>query len=305
MKKIKVIESFNLTKKFGTLAAVNELSLSVSPGEIYGFVGLNGAGKTTTIRLLLGMIRPTNGMIKIFGKDIRKDFNLWNEVGYIVEDPHAYPNLSVRENLEILVHLRKLADKKSIDFIIDQLKLRDYQHVKAKNLSSGNLQRLGLAKALIHKPKLLLLDEPANGLDPAGIIEIREMLKTLSENGITVFISSHILAELTRIATKIGIIHHGRLIKELKTPELEKQRNKKLIIANNDPNKTLMFLQKKNISLRINHDNLIETDDQNAINNPAIICEWLTKEGLTPKTFYVFQEDLESFFIRMIQNKEN
>jgi len=151
----------------------------------------------------------------------------------------------------------------------------------------------------------LLLDEPANGLDPAGIIEIREMFKTLSENSITVFISSHILAELARIDTKIGIIHRTRLIKELKTAELEKQRTKKLIIVNSNHNKTLLFLQKKNISSNINHDNVIESADKEAINNPAMICEWLVKEKLTPKTFYIFQEDLESFFIRMIQNKES
>ncbi len=302
---IKAIETSNLTKKFGELIAVNKLSLSVDTGEIYGFVGLNGAGKTTTIRLLLGMIKPTGGRVHLFSKNINAPFNLWNDVGYIVETPSAYPNLSVRENLQIFVYLRKLSKKKSIDATIDLLKLKNYQNIKAKHLSSGNLQRLALAKALIHKPKLLLLDEPANGLDPAGIIEIREMLKRLAKNGITIFLSSHILAELAKICTKIGIIHQGNLIKELKKDELEKQRIKKLIVINDRPNKTFQLLRKNNISSRINQKDEIEIGNTDAIDHPSHICEWLVKENLTPKAFYVFEEELESFFIRLIKDKEN
>lgn len=303
---MKTIEAYNLTKKFKDLIAVNNISLEVESGEIYGFVGLNGAGKTTTIRLLLGMINPkTNqGTVKLFGKDIRKNFALWNDVGYMVESTDSYPNLSVRENLEVFFNLRKLIDKNLIDNVIDRLKLKDYHNAKAKHLSLGNLQRLGLAKVLMHRPKLLLLDEPMNGLDPAGIIEIREMLKELSRNGTTIFISSHILGELSKLVTKIGIIHKGRLIKELKSEKLKDQVIKKLIIETGNNSKALEFLKSKNISSNINQKNMIEIYDPSVINRPETICEWLVTAGLTPRTLSVFEEDLESFFIRTINTEE-
>jgi len=303
---MKTIEAYNLTKKFKDLIAVNNISLEVESGEIYGFVGLNGAGKTTTIRLLLGMIKPkTNqGTVKLFGKDIRKNFALWNDVGYMVESTDSYPNLSVRENLEVFFNLRKLIDKNLIDNVIDRLKLKDYHNAKAKHLSLGNLQRLGLAKVLMHRPKLLLLDEPMSGLDPAGIIEIREMLKELSRNGTTIFISSHILGELSKLVTKIGIIHKGRLIKELKSEELKDQVIKKLIIETGNNSKALEFLKSKNISSNINQKNMIEIYNPSAINKPETICEWLVTAGLTPRTLSVFEEDLESFFIRTINTEE-
>jgi len=303
---MKTIEAYNLTKKFKDLIAVNNISLEVESGEIYGFVGLNGAGKTTTIRLLLGMIKPkTNqGTVKLFGKDIRKNFARWNDVGYMVESTDSYPNLSVRENLEVFFNLRKLIDKNLIDNVIDRLKLKDYHNAKAKHLSLGNLQRLGLAKVLMHGPKLLLLDEPMNGLDPAGIIEIREMLKELSRNGTTIFISSHILGELSKLVTKIGIIHKGRLIKELKSEKLKDQVIKKLIIETGNNSKALEFLKSKNISSNINQKNMIEIYDPSVINKPETICEWLVTAGLTPRTLSVFEEDLESFFIRTINTEE-
>jgi len=295
-----------LTKKFKDLIAVNNISLEVESGEIYGFVGLNGAGKTTTIRLLLGMIKPkkNQGTVKLFGKDIRNNFALWNDVGYMVESTDSYPNLSVRENLEVFFNLRKLIDKNLIDNVIDRLKLKDYHNAKAKHLSLGNLQRLGLAKVLMHRPKLLLLDEPMNGLDPAGIIEIREMLKELSRNGTTIFISSHILGELSKLVTKIGIIHKGRLIKELKSEKLKDQVIKKLIIETGNNSKALEFLKSKNISSNINQKNMIEIYDPSVINKPETICEWLVAAGLTPRTLSVFEEDLESFFIRTINTEE-
>ena len=303
---MKTIEAYNLTKKFKDLIAVNNISLEVESGEIYGFVGLNGAGKTTTIRMLLGMIRPkTNqGAVKLFGKDIRKNFTLWNDVGYMVESTNSYPNLSVKENLEVFFNLRKLIDNNLIDHVINRLKLKDYQNAKAKHLSLGNLQRLGLAKVLMHRPKLLLLDEPMNGLDPAGIIEIREMLKELSRNGTTIFISSHILGELSKLVTKIGIIHKGRLIKELKSEKLKDQVIKKLIIETGNNSKALEFLKSKNISSNTNQKNMIEIYDPSVINKPETICEWLVTAGLTPRTLSVFEEDLESFFIRTINTEE-
>ncbi|WP_245523116.1 ABC transporter ATP-binding protein [Thermosediminibacter oceani] len=215
--------------------------------------------------MLLGMIKPTQGTVLLFG----------NNVGYLVETTHSYPNLTVRENLEVYLHLRKLTDNKLIDNVIERLKLSDYRNTKAKYLSLGNLQRLGLAKALMHEPKLLILDEPMNGLDPAGIIEIRQILVELSKRGTTIFISSHILSEIAKLATKIGIIHKGRLIKELESEQLEQQVLKKLIVETRDNMKAVELLN-NSIFSSINDEGMIEIYDYKAISNPEIICKgWL------------------------------
>lgn len=302
---MKVIVTQNLSKKFKDFTAVNNINVEIESGDIYGFVGLNGAGKTTTIRMLLGMIKPTNGKVLLFGRDIKKDFKQWNDIGYIVEATYAYPNLTVRENLELFFMLRKLKEKKLIDNIIQKLKLYEYQNVLAKNLSLGNLQRLGLAKALIHNPTLLILDEPLNGLDPVGIIEVREMLKELSQNGTAIFISSHILAELAKMATKIGIIHRGKLVKELTSEQLEKQIIKKLIISTRNNHKALELLKPKGWEPSLNDKNEIEIIDERALNRSDEICEFLTNNGLPPRTLHPFEEDLESFFVRTIRNEED
>ena len=178
-----IIRTDNISKYFGEVKAADNISLSVRKGEIYGFLGLNGAGKTTTIRMLLGMIKPTSGESYLNGEKVdANSHNLWNSVGYLVEIPYSYPELTVRENLEIVRRLRLLPDSNSVDKVIKKLKLEAYQDRKAKNLSLGNAQRLGLAKAIIHNPDILILDEPANGLDPAGIVEIRELLHDLAFN---------------------------------------------------------------------------------------------------------------------------
>jgi ABC-2 type transport system ATP-binding protein len=172
------IAASGLTKRFGDVTAVSDLSLNVRSGEIYGFLGLNGAGKTTTIRMLLGMIRPSAGSVSLFGFKVRPgQSSIWQRVGYLVETPHAYPDLTVRENLEIVRRWRRLKDPNSVEKIMEELSLGQYANRRTRNLSLGNAQRLGLAKALMHHPDLLLLDEPANALDPAGIVEIRNLLQ--------------------------------------------------------------------------------------------------------------------------------
>jgi ABC-2 type transport system ATP-binding protein len=171
--------------------------------------------------MLLGMIRPDSGRAFIDGKRVNAgNTGLWKEVGYLVEMPFAYPNLTVRENLEMMRRLRQVEDKQAVDRVIDQLRLKPYADRKTKTLSLGNAQRLGVAKALLHDPALLILDEPSNGFDPEGIFEIREMLTDLSQNqGTTIFLSSHILGEISKFATRIGIIHNGILIEEVRNGE--------------------------------------------------------------------------------------
>ena len=296
-----IIQTKNLTKRYGDTIAVDKVSIHVNQGEIYGFLGLNGAGKTTTIRLLLGLIKPDSGTCRLFDKEPKQATEIWNNVGYLIETPYSYPNLSVIENLEVIFKLRGLTDKYLIDEIIERLKLTQYRNRKEKNLSLGNKQRLGLAKALIHKPKLLILDEPINGLDPAGIVEIRELLKELSEkHNTTIFLSSHILSEIAKLTTRIGVIHNGALIKEIKSSDLHEQVIKKMCITTNNNEKAAKILNENGFQCTtINH--VMELTSKEAINNPEVIATLLVQHQIPPKQLYVFEEDLEHYFLRIIR----
>jgi ABC-2 type transport system ATP-binding protein len=209
------IRAAGLTKRFGEVRAVNELELEVRRGEIYGFLGRNGAGKTTTIRMLLGLVSPTEGEAFLFGYSLRTDrLAALRKVGFLVESAVAYPNLSVRENLE-LQRLLTEAPKGEVERVIALLGLEEYADRRSARLSLGNRQRLSLARALVGSPELIILDEPANGLDPAGIVEIRGLLRRLAdEEGTTILMSSHILSEVAELADRIGIMHKGRLVEE-------------------------------------------------------------------------------------------
>ena len=297
-----IIKTENISKHYGNVHAVSDLSLNVRKGEIYGFLGLNGAGKTTTIRMLLGMITPTTGSAYIYGKKVYADnFDLWKNVGSLVEIPYSYPNLTVRENLDIIRRLRFITDKNSIDRIIEKLHLESYRDKLAKNLSLGNAQRLGLAKAMIHNPEILILDEPSNGLDPAGIFEVREMLSDLAANhGVTIFISSHILGEISRFSTRIGIIHNGKLVQEVNTIELEKLCEKRLLVNANDINSARSVLISRGYNLGKSTDGFTEILNEDAVSRPDIIARLMVEEGFPPTLLKVDEENLESFFLRTI-----
>ena len=210
-----------LTKRYHDVLAVDALDLDVRRGEIYGFLGRNGAGKTTTIRMLLGLIRPSGGEVDVLGRRIGPgETSVFGRIGYLVESATAYPNLTVRENLDIQRRLTG-SPQAAVADAIALLRLEPYADRRAGRLSLGNKQRLALARTLLHKPELLVLDEPANALDPAGIVEVRELLRSLAdERGVTVFMSSHILAEVAHLADRIGIVHEGRLIEECPREEL-------------------------------------------------------------------------------------
>jgi ABC-2 type transport system ATP-binding protein len=303
--KDEIIRTSNLSKHYGNVKAVDGISLNVRKGEIYGFLGLNGAGKTTTILMLLGMIRPTNGESYLKGERVHAgSHNLWNSVGYLVEIPFSYPELTVRGNLEIVRRLRFLKDSSAVDSVIKELKLGPYQDRKAKNLSLGNSQRLGLAKALIHRPKILILDEPANGLDPAGIVEIRELLRDLAFNkGVTVFISSHILGEISRIATRIGIIHEGKLIQEMDAQKLHQFRNRSLLIDLENKDLAMSLLANEGYDSTLTEEGLIEITQKNAILHPEIVNSILVNAGFAASMLKVEEEELESYFLRIIGEK--
>lgn len=300
---IPAIETHNLVKRYGDVTAVDDLSLRVATGEIYAFLGLNGAGKTTTIRMLLGMVKPTRGEAVVLGKRIRtSDKPPWDAVGYLVETPNAYPELTVRENLEAIRRLRPGTEPRAVERVIERLGLSAYADRRAGTLSLGNAQRLGLAKALMHAPKLLLLDEPANGLDPAGIVEIRKLLRELAEEqGVTVFMSSHILGEVSRLAQRIGIIHRGRLLQELDVAELERNRRQRLVIRTRDMQAARAVLIASGFSATVTQDNLIEVKDARAIEYPDDIATRLVNVGHPPTMLNVEQEDLEHYFLRLVR----
>lgn len=300
---MQIIETNSLIKHFGATTAVEDISIRVDEGEIYGFLGLNGAGKTTLIRILLGMIKPDSGSVTLFSKRLTSKFDQWDDIGYMVETPYSYPNLSLKENLIIYYKLRQLKDPLLIDLIIANLKLSNYRNVKAKFLSTGNQQRLGLAKALMHRPKLLILDEPINGLDPEGIVEVRTLLKDLSRNGSTIFLSSHILSEVAKVANRIGIVHEGKLIKELTSTQLNDQVIKKVLVQTSDNARAIELLKSINHNVVLSGGDDIEILDGSAINHPEDVSKFLVEQGLPPKQVRLFTEDLEMFFLRTIRTK--
>lgn len=296
------IETNHLSKQYKDVRAVNNVNLQVKQGEIFGFLGLNGAGKTTTIRMLLGMIRPSEGNVEVLGQALGHDGRgPWAQVGHLVESPSAYPELTVRENLDIARRLHGIKSPKAVEDVMEKLSIASYSKRKAGTLSMGNLQRLGLARAMIHHPSLLILDEPANGLDPAGVVEIRELLEGLAKNGVTVFMSSHILTEVDRLATRIGIIHKGRIIEDLDANKLEEFRAKRLEIKVHDFAKAHSLLTKANYSATISDDSIFISDAR-ALAAPDEIAKLLVNGNTPPTRLAVEQQNLEDHFMQLTGN---
>lgn len=217
-----ILETVDITKTFGHRTAVDGLNLRVLEGDVYGFLGPNGAGKSTTIRMLTGLVRPSSGTASMIGCDIRYEHvKALKDVGALVESPAFYKYLSARENLKIFSRLSGACDSKRIDQVLDVVGLLDRANDKVKTFSHGMSQRLGIAQALLPNPKLVILDEPTNGLDPQGMRDVRELLLRLAhEEKVTVFLSSHLLHEVEQVCTRVGIINHGKLIAEGSVKEL-------------------------------------------------------------------------------------
>jgi ABC-2 type transport system ATP-binding protein len=296
------IQTWGLSKRYGDVLALDAVDLRVDRGEVYGFLGLNGAGKTTTIRALLGMIRPSAGMVSLFGEPIGPaGRGPWRRVGHLVETPAAYPELTVRENLEVARRLHGVANVSATVRAIDRFGLAAYADRRAGTLSMGNLQRLGLARALLHEPELVVLDEPANGLDPAGVVEVRQLLSALArEQGVTIFMSSHILAEVDRLATRIGIIHKGRLIEELDMEELERRRARRLVVDARDRAAARTALEAAGYAVPlVGEDGSFVLDESCAIEAPDEVARVLMLAGTPPIRLTVEQDDLEQHFLRL------
>lgn len=253
-----IVETEDLTKTYGAVNSVNQLQMQVGKGEIYGFLGPNGAGKTTTIRMLLGLIKPTTGNIKVFNRDLKTNrIDILREVGSLVESPSYYGHLTGHENLEVIRQMLQVP-KKNIDEVLHIFRLEKQKDKLVKQYSLGMKQRLGIAMALLGNPKLLILDEPTNGLDPAGIQEIRELIKQLPKQyDMTVVISSHLLNEMDQIATQVGVINSGQLIFQDKIEVLRKKSQASMKIRVNDVVKAHQILEQHQIHLGLEGDCLV------------------------------------------------
>lgn len=235
-----VVQTQGLTKRYGKRDVVDRLDLNVARGEIYGFLGLNGAGKTTTIRMLMGLIHPSSGSARLFGRQIPSErMSVMRRVGALVESPSYYAHLTGRENLRIVATLLDVSAKR-IDEVLAIVRLTDAADRKSGDYSLGMKQRLGIAAALIGSPELIVLDEPTNGLDPAGIHEIRDLIRSMPrEHGITVLVSSHLLAEIDQMATSVGVIHGGGLVFEGPIAELRARSHRHVAVTVDRPERAL------------------------------------------------------------------
>lgn len=293
-----VVETKQLSKKFGKDFAVNNVEIQIRKGEIYGFLGPNGAGKTTTIRMLLGLMRPTNGSVSVFGKDLKKEkIPILKNVGSLVENPSYYPHLTAIENLEAQ---RKIlgVPKSRMNDVLEIVRLTNAANKKVKGFSLGMKQRLGIAAALLHQPELLILDEPTNGLDPSGIIEIRELIKKLpKEQNMTVLISSHLLSEIDQIATTVGIISKGEMIFQDSIDAMRKLAQQKVYVKVNDNEKAWRSLIANGLKAENKSDVIYLSDFTNE--EVARAIQILVQEGLSIYRVQEEKRSLEDIFLRM------
>lgn len=248
------LETTGLTYHFGKDRVLDDINLQVLPGTIYGFLGPNGAGKTTTLKLTLGLLRKQQGSIAFFGKSLEKNrLEILRKVGSLIEAPSLYGHLTARENLRLLQRIYQCPETRIGD-VLELVGLGSTGQKKANQFSLGMKQRLSIAMALLHSPQLLILDEPTNGLDPNGIIEIRELLKRLSqEDGITVVISSHLLAEIEKLVSHVGIIHKGKMLFQGRFEELTSRQHQSswIVLGTSDTEATLKFLVDCHIEARL------------------------------------------------------
>lgn len=298
-----IVQTENLSKSFGKEQAVSNINLKIRKGEIYGFLGPNGAGKTTTIRMLLGLMKPSSGTIKIFQKDVTKDrINILEKVGSLVENPSYYPHLTAYENLEAL---RKIlgVPKSRIDEVLDIVRLKDAANKKVKGFSLGMKQRLGIAASLLHNPELLILDEPTNGLDPSGIIEIRNLIKRLpAEYGMTIIISSHLLSEIDQMATQVGIVSKGKMIFQDSIEAMRKSAQPKVFIKVSDAEKGWRSLVAHGI--KAEHKEGLISLDECSDEKVAHIVQILVQEGILVYRVEEEKRSLEDIFLQMTTGEQ-
>ena len=292
-----IVATDNLSKEYDGVYRVQELDIRIKEGDIYGFLGPNGAGKSTTMKMLLGLVKPTSGTIEIMGKPFneknRRD--ILASVGSLIESPSYYGHLTGRENMEIIRRLLDLP-KKNIEEAVHIVRMENQMEKKVKNYSLGMKQRLGIAMALARFPKLPILDEPTNGLDPAGIEEMRELIKMLPKQyGMTVMISSHILSEIDQMATVVGIINQGCLIFQERMSVLDMQREPQIILRTSDNNHAFQLLKKANPQRTTDGLQIGALTDEQT----GAVVQCLCSNGISVYRVEEHRESLEDIFLNL------
>jgi len=287
-----------LSKSYGGRPAVIDLDLEVCTGEVFGFLGPNGAGKTTTIRMALGLVRPTAGRVEVLGREVQAHrAQVLPRVGALVETPALYPYLSGRDNLRAFAHLLGGAPPGRLDDVLDLVGLTGRERDRVRSYSMGMKQRLGLAAALLNDPELLLLDEPANGLDPAGIVEMRDLLRQLAASGKTVFISSHVLAEVQQICDRVAIVNLGRLVRLAPVADLVGGGGE-FVLRLEDPAAALDLVRRQawGASARLERGALLSPSPTG---NGSDLVRFLSAAGIWPDTIDERQRSLEEIFLSL------
>ncbi|MEO8972865.1 MAG: ABC transporter ATP-binding protein [Ktedonobacteraceae bacterium] len=291
-----VIQTVHLKKYFGSVRAVEDISLSVKHAEIFGFLGPNGAGKTTTISMILGLMHPTAGEVEVFGQRVTPEQNqVLRGVGTMVGAPALMLSFSARRNLQALLYLYPDIPSKRIDEVLEQVELTSVTNRPVHTFSTGMKQRLGLALALLNKPNLLILDEPTNGLDPAGMQEIRLLLHSLSEQGITVFLSSHLLHEMEQVCDRVAVVQQGQIIAQGTVKEML-AKNDVIRISASDLESIAQALTLLPGAQHV-HTNGSNVEVQGV--SSEHVMSYLVTQGLRPKEVSVYHPDLESVFLEL------
>ncbi|MBC1778235.1 ATP-binding cassette domain-containing protein [Listeria booriae] len=301
-----ILETAALSKKFGDNYAVDHVNMTVQKGDIYGFIGKNGAGKTTFIRLITELMYKNGGDVSLFGSTHPKDIHQARKrIGAVIEGPSLYPNMTAHQNLNYYLLQKGIPDKNRINEVLEFVGLENTGRKKYRNFSMGMKQRLGIGLAILHHPDFLILDEPINGLDPMGIIEIRNIILKLNKTyGTTVFISSHILTELALIANRYGIINNGRLVKELSKEELESESRRYLVLKTLNKEASVQHLESflELYQYEVHSDGSIRIFEY--IDEPEKISQVMFDAGIIITELKVVEANLEEYFIDLIGGEQ-
>ncbi len=295
-----------LTKMYGDKAAAKDINIHIRPGSIYGLIGRNGAGKTTVMRMLSGLSAPTKGSFSMFGKTGSEAMKEMRNVGVLIEHPGIYPNLSAQKNLKIKAIAMGCDKRKGyIDELLKLVGLENVKNKKAGSFSLGMRQRLGIALALIGDPKLIILDEPINGLDPQGIVEVRQMLAKLrDERGITIMISSHILDELSKLADSYGIIHEGKLTDEFTVEELHKRCGRYIELSTDDNKAAAEVIRRAGFDkVSVDDDNILRVGER--LDEVKSVVKLLVDNNLVPDRVGVKDVSLEDYYLSVTGGEHN
>ena len=300
-----LLATHGLTKQFGHHKAVDHVDLHVKKGSIYGFIGRNGAGKTTFLKMISGLSQPTSGEIEMFGYKNAQLKNVRSRISCLIESPGLYGNMSAYDNLAVKCRLFGINDKRYIENILKTVGLSNVGKKKTKNFSLGMKQRLGIGMALVGEPDLLVLDEPINGLDPQGIAEVRDTIQNLcAQQDMTVFISSHILEELSKLATDYGIINNGALLQEITREELLSKCSEKITLTVDNPNKAVPVLDKMGfVHYMIVDKNHIDVYER--LNDSAALNTALVTAGVSVAQLVVTGMELETYFLSITGGATN